>query len=242
MRHYAGTTAIAALFTLIVAAAPTQAQTVDDIVARHLASRGGAETWRTIESQRTTGTVYTQGIELAMVLTTKRPNLSRQELTLDIPGQGPVPIINVFDGTKAWTVNPMLGGSEAMELTGRDAENMRDQSEMDSPLIDYKAKGHGVQLIGTETVGTRRAHRLKVTRPGRTATDYFIDAETGVELRITSDTVDSAVVEFSDHRPIGGGLVPHLIRIQQAGQPEVEVVVTAVEFNVPTTDAMFRRP
>jgi hypothetical protein len=50
------------------------------------------------------------------------------------------------------------------------------------------------------------------------------------------------VVEFSDHRPIGGGLVPHLIRIQQAGQPEVEVVVTAVEFNVPTTDAMFRRP
>jgi hypothetical protein len=242
MTHYAGTTAMAALFTLVIGAAPAHAQTVDDIVARHLASRGGAETWRTIESQRTTGTVYTQGIELAMVLTTKRPNLSRQELTLDIPGQGPMPILNVFDGTKAWTVNPMLGGSEAMELTGRDAEHMRDQSEMDSPLIDYKAKGHDVQLIGTETVGTRQAHRLKVTRPGRPATHYFIDAETGVELRITSETPGSAVVEFSDHRPIGGGLVPHHIRSQQPGQPDVEVVVTSVEFNVPTTSAMFRRP
>ena len=68
MTHQAAATTIAALMALVIATAPTQAQTVDDIVARHLASRGGAETWRAIESQRTTGTVYTQGIELTMVL------------------------------------------------------------------------------------------------------------------------------------------------------------------------------
>jgi outer membrane lipoprotein-sorting protein len=242
MTHQAATATIAALLTLVIAATPTQAQTVDDIVARHLASRGGAETWRAIESQRTTGTVYTQGIELAMVLISKRPNLSRQELAIEIPGQGTVPILNLFDGTKAWTVNPMLGGSEATELSGRDAETIRDQSEMDSPLFDYKSKGHDVQLLGVEAVGTRQAHRLKVTRPGRAAAHYFIDVETGVELRIAGDAAGSAVVDLSDHRPVGGALVPHRIRVAQAGQPEVEVVVTSVEFNVPTTDAMFRRP
>jgi outer membrane lipoprotein-sorting protein len=242
MTHHAATMAITALVTFIIAAVPARAQTVDEIVARHLTSRGGAETWRTIESQRTTGTVYTQGIELAMVLVSKRPNLSRQELTIEIPGQGAVPILNVFDGTRAWTVNPMLGGAEAMELTGRDAESMRDQSEMESPLINYKTKGHDVQLLGVETVGTRRAHRLRVTRPGRVVTHYFIDVETGVELRIAGDTAGAAVVEFSDHRLIGGGLVPHHIRIQQPGQPEAEVIVTSVEINVPTTEAMFRRP
>jgi hypothetical protein len=242
MTHQAAATTIAALMALVIATAPTQAQTVDDIVARHLASRGGAETWRAIESQRTTGTVYTQGIELTMVLISKRPNLSRQELTIEIPGQGTVPILNVFDGTRAWTVNPMLGGSEATELSGRDAETMRDQSEMESPLIDYKVKGHDVQLLGIETVGTRRAHRLKVTRPGRAVAHYFIDAETGVELRIAGDATGTAVVDFSDHRPVGGALVPHRVHVAQAGQPEVEVVVSSVEFNVPTTEAMFRRP
>lgn len=242
MTHQAATTTITALLTLVIAAVPTQAQTVDDIVARHVASRGGAEAWRTIESQRTTGTVYTQGIELAMVLVTKRPNLSRQDLTIEIPGQGTVPIVNVFDGTKAWTVNPMLGGPEAMELSGRDAETMRDQSEMESPLIDYKAKGHDVQWLGVETIGTHRAHRLKVTRPGRAVAHYFIDVETGVELRIAGDAAGTAVVDFSDHRQVGGALVPHRVRVAQAGQPEIEVVVSSVEFNVPTTDAMFRRP
>ena len=242
MTHHAATATIAALFTLAIAVTSTHAQTIDDIVARHLASRGGAAVWRTVESQRTTGTVYTQGIELAMVLVTRRPNLSRQALTIEIPGQGTVPIVNVFDGTKAWTVNPMLGGAEVMELSGREAETMRDQSEMDSPLIDYKAKGHDVQLLGIETVGTRRAHRLKVTRPGRAVVHYFIDVETGVELRIAGDAAGTAVVDFSDHRPVGGALVPHPIRVAQPGQPDVEVIVTSVEFNVPTTDAMFRRP
>lgn len=233
---------IAALVTFFVAAGSARAQTIDEIVARHLSSRGGAGIWQTIESQRMIGTVHTQGLELAMVLVSKRPNLSRQELTIEIPGQGAVPILNIFDGTRAWTVNPMLGGADAMELTGRDAENMRDQSEMESPLINYKAKGHDVQLLGVEAVGTRRAHRLKVTRPGRAVTHYFIDVETGVELRIAGDTAGTAVVEFSDHRLIGGGLIPHHIRVQQPGQPEAEVIVTSVEFNVPTTDAMFRRP
>lgn len=242
MTHHAGLTAVAALFALALAVTPTHAQTVDDIIARHLASRGGREASRMVESQRMTGTVYTSGIELAMALVTRRPNLSRQELTIDIPGQGVVPILNVFDGAKAWTVNPMAGGAEAMEVSGRDAENMRDQSEFDSPLIDYKAKGHDVQLIGVEAVGTRRAHRLKLTRPGRPVTHYFIDAETGVELRITSEAAGSAVIEFSDHRPIGGALVAHHIRVQQPGQPEVDVVVKSVEFNVPTSDSMFRRP
>lgn len=242
MRHHTVTTTLAALATSAMLAAPATAQTVDEIVERHVGSRGGAETWRTIESQRTSGTVYTQGIELAMVLINKRPNLSRQELTVEIPGQGTVPILNIFDGARAWTVNPMLGGAGAMEVTGRDAENMRDQSEMESPLINYKARGYDVQLVGTETVGPRSAYRLRVARPGRPVVHYFIDVETGAELRIAGEAAGSAVIDFSDHRRVGGGLVAHHIRIQQPGQPEAEVIVTSVEINVPTTDAMFRRP
>jgi len=242
--HRIGTKTIATVVASLVLAAPAyaQTQTVDDIAARHVASRGGPEKWQSIQTQRTTGTIYTQGIELTMVMVNKRPNLGRQDLTLDIPGQGPVAIVNVFDGKTAWTINPMLGGLTATDVSGRDAENMRDQSELDSPLIDYKRKGHTVELVGVETVGDRKAHRLKVTRPGRTGADYFVDVETGVELRIAADGEGAPVVEFSDHRPVDGILVPYLIRILQSGQAQADIVVTSVEFNVPVDDAMFRRP
>ena len=241
-RHYI-TAVVGALTALTLIAAPAHAQSVDDIVARHIKSRGGAEAIRAVQSQRITGTVQTQGIELQMVMVSQRPHASRQDLTLEIPGQGPVQIVSVYDGKAAWTINPMLGGTSPVDVTGRDAEMMRDQSEMDSPLVDYRAKGYDVQLAGTENVGTRPAHKLRVARPQRDVAFHFIDVETGVELKIAGDAPGAPVVEFSDHRPVAtAGLVPYQMRIQQGGQPEVVVVITQVEFNVPLDDALFRRP
>lgn len=243
---YIRTTAVAVIVASLALVAPvhTQAQTptVDEIVARHVASRGGAEKWASIQTQRMAGTLYTQDIEIGMVMLTRRPNLGRQELTIELPGQDPVPILNVFDGTKAWTINPLLSGPTTVELTGRDAGMMRDQSELESPLIDYRAKGHTVEFVGTETIGNRRAYRLKVTRTGQPAAHYFVDAETGVELRIAPEGVDAPVLDFSDHRAVDGILVPHHIRIQQTGQNTLEIVLSSVEFNVPADDVMFRRP
>lgn len=239
-----GTKTLAAVVVSLALAAPAYAQTptVDDIVARHVASRGGADKWKTIQTQLMTGTIYTQDIEIDMVMLTRRPNLGRQELTIALPGQDPVGILNVFDGTKGWTINPLLSGPTTVELTGRDAAMLRDQSEMESPLINYRTKGHTVELVGSSMVGDRQAYRLKVARSGQPAVHYFVDAETGVELRIAPEGVDAPVMDLSDHRSIDGILVPHHIRVQQAGQNTLDIVVSSIEFNVPADDAMFRRP
>lgn len=239
-RHYA-MPIVGALAVFALAVTPAHAQTVDEIVARHVASRGGAQAIRAVQTQRITGTVQTQGIELSMVMVSKRPNSSRQDLTLDIPGQGQAHIVSVYDGKSAWTINPMLGGTGAVDVTGKDGEMMRDQSEMDSPLVDYQAKGFDVQLVGTETVGTRQAHKLRVARPGRDTAFYFIDVETGVELKIAGEAPGTPVVELSDHRRVAGALVPHRMRVQ-GSQGEAIVLVSTVEFNVPVDDAQFRRP
>lgn len=242
MQHHkwVATTVAVALF-VFVSSLSAQSPTVDDIVALHLKTRGGAEKAGSIQSQRLTGVIYTQGLEIGMVMVTRRPNLGRQDLTLDLPGQGPMSIVNVYDGTTAWTVNPMLGGT-VIEVTGAEAEAMRDQAELDSPLVDYRAKGYTLELVGHETVGDRRAHHLKLTRPGRGVASYFIDAETGVELRIAPDGANTPVVELSDHREVDGVLVPFRIRMVQSGQPQAEVAVSSVEFNVPVDDALFRKP
>lgn len=235
------TTATVVASCIFVSSVSAQSPSVDDIVALHLKARGGVEKARSIQTQRLTGVVYTQGVEIAMVTLTRRPNLGRQDLTLDIPGQGPISIVSVFDGTTAWTVNPMLG-STVTEVTGREAEAMRDQSELDSPLVDYRTKGHTVELVGSEVVGDRRAHHLKVTRPGRGVASHFIDAETGVELRIAPESADAPVVDLSDHRDVDGVLVPFRVRIMQSGQLQAEVAVSSVEFNVPADEALFRKP
>jgi outer membrane lipoprotein-sorting protein len=229
------------VLAVVLAAHPASAQTVDEIVARNYASKGGLEKWKSIQTQRLTGAVSTQGIELGMVILGKRPNLGRQDLTIDM-GQGPMTMVNIFDGAKAWMINPMTGSDVPQEMGGPEGESVKDQSDFDGALIDYKAKGHTVELVGPATVGSKPAHHLKVTRQGQPAQHYYIDVETGVELKISTEAGAGPAVdtEMSDYRLVDGVQVPHLIRVMQGGMVQAELRITKVEFNVPIDDAMFK--
>lgn len=91
--------------------AAQSAPTVDEIVTKHLATKGGAEKWKTIMNQKLTGVATMQGFELKTTVYARRPNLSRREMTVEIPGQPTTTVVNIFDGKKAWLINPMSGSS-----------------------------------------------------------------------------------------------------------------------------------
>lgn len=241
-RRTARALAAFALVTFGAGVAPAFAQTVDEIVAKNYATRGGPEKWKSIQTQKMTGTAFGQGAEVGMVIYSKRPNLARQEVTVNIPGQPPIGIVTVFDGTKAFSSNPMSGSDAFSEVTGAEAEAARDQSDFDGALLDYRAKGHTVELIGTEALGGKKAHHLKVTRKGLPAQHYYIDVESGVELKITSEAGAGPAtdVELSDYRTVNGVQVPHLMRISQGGAVMGELRIATVEFNVPLADTLFK--
>jgi outer membrane lipoprotein-sorting protein len=240
--HTAFTLAALTLFTFGASPAPVLAQTVDEIVAKNYATRGGPEKWKSIHTQVITGTASAQGAEVGMTIYSKRPNLGRQEVIVEIPGQPPISMVSVFDGVKAWSRNPMTGSDTFAELTGPEGETLRDQSDFDGALLDYRAKGHAVELVGTEALGTKKAHHLKVTRKGLPAQHFYLDAETGVELKVTTEAGagPASETEFSDYRTVNGVQVPHLIRVLQNGGLLAELRVVQVEFNVPIDAALFR--
>lgn len=231
-----------AVFTVGVGVAPAFAQTVDEIIAKNYASKGGLEKWKSIQTQKMTGVASAQGFELGMVIYGKRPNLGRQDLTIALPGQPAMTMVNVFDGLKAWMINPMAGSDTPVEMTGPEADTVKEQSDFDGSLIDYKAKGHTIELVGTETLGTKKVHHLKVTRKGQPVQHYYLDAELGIEVKVTTEAGAGPAVEteMSEYRTIEGVQVPHLIRVMQGGQVQAELRITKVEFNVPLEDSLFK--
>ena len=230
------------VFGMVLSATAAGAQTVDEIVALHYQSRGGQEAWKAIETQRMTGTIHAQGIEIALVSLSRRPHLMRQELTLEIPGTGPVHIVNIFDGKTAWSLNPMSGSSSFQELTGLEAQRMRDQSAFDSPLMGFKDRGYTVEIAGRTDLDGRTAHHLRITRPDEPVMHLYIDAVTGSELRIDVDGPAPTRVTLSDHRLVAGGvLMPHHISLEQGGM-QSEVIVSSIEFDVPIDDSAFKAP
>ena len=81
---------------LVVAASAARAQTpsVDDLVAKNLAARGGLDKLRGVQTMKMTGTVNVQGMDMPITVMTKRPNLLFQEMTMQ--GQR---MVSAFDGT-----------------------------------------------------------------------------------------------------------------------------------------------
>jgi len=233
-----------ALSLCSVVATTAHAQTVDEIVAKNLQAKGGAEKWQSVNSVKMTGKIATQGQEMPLTMYAKRPNKSRQEISLP-DGK----IVQAFDGATAWIINPMMGSNAPQAAPGGIADTIKNAADFDGALINYKSKGHTIELIGKEKLGDQDVYHLKVTMKGGQVQHYFLDAQSGLEMK-TSAEVDMGMgatkqafdTEMANYKQVGGIMLPHTIRQFVNGKKIVEVSVIGVEFNAPVDDAIFKMP
>lgn len=232
---------IVALATAIVALSvvPTSAQTADELVAKNIQAKGGMEKLRSVQTVKQTGRVNIQGMEAKQTVYAKRPNLLRQELNLN--GQL---VVMAFDGLTPWMINPMLGASAPIAMSGPPAAMIREQSSFDGPLIDYKTKGYTLEVAGMETVSGRQTHHLRLIDKNKQVQHVYLDAETGLEAKLVSQNEigQSFEQEMSDYRDIDGIKIPFSIRTSANGVQQGQILVDKVEFNVKIDDAIFRLP
>ena len=232
--------ALALVASFFAAAGPAAAQTLDEIVAKHHQAKGG-EKWKQIQSMRITARIVTQGIELPMTMVMKRPNLMRQDMSF----QG-VSIVQAFDGSMAWGINPMMGSSEPQEIAGPMSDALRDQADFDGALVDYKSKGSTVELVGTEDLDGKKRHHLKLTNKNKQVQHYYIDAVTGLEAKLVIEADMGAglvTIEtlLSNYQTVNGIAVPMSIQ-QNAPTGQVAITVDKVEFDVALDDSIFKMP
>ena len=217
------------------------AQTVDEVIAKSLAAKGGVEKLRAVDSVKTTGRIKTPRGELPVVNWTKRPNLKRQEMTIDGSTQ-----IVAYDGTTLWRADPKMGGKPQV-ITGPMAErNRADAEDFDSALLDYKQKGTTIELVAA-AAGAKTGPHLRVTRKDGVVQNVFLNAETFLEERISTVVEQGGmkveiVTEMLDYKPVDGVMVPFRIRQLVDGKPQGEVSYTQVQFNLPIGEELFKMP
>ena len=152
-------------------------------------------------------------------------------------------IVNAFDGTTAWSINPFTGSGQPVAITGPQADDIKMQSDFDSPLMDYKAKGYELELVGLETVGARKVYHLKLTSKEHRVQHLYLDAETNLEIKIVGDSQTGPVEsELSNYREIQGLKLPFTMKTVSAGSVVSQTTVDAVELNPKIDDAMFKMP
>jgi hypothetical protein len=224
-------------------AVPASAQTVDELVAKANEARGGVAKIKAVQSVRMTGRM-TMGpnAEAPITLEMKRPRSTRMEFT--VQGQTGV---QAYDGKQAWGIPPM--GSRKPEPRRYElARKTHERAYLEGPLVDYKSKGHQVELVGKETLEGKEAWKLKLTPKAGDAQYIFLDASSFLEIRnethrlVRGQEID-ILSTFSDFKESGGVVWPHRIQAGPKGRPEKQVLsFDKIEVNVPIDDARFKMP
>ena len=247
MRRVLFTFSAAALAVLIglpagVSARGAQAQgtpTADEIVAKNIEAKGGAARLKSIDTVRIMAAATVQGTITPMVIELKRPNLRRQEVTIN--GQK---IVQTFDGTTGWMLNPSVG-DQPVQMPAPQTASLKKDAEFDSPLLDYQSKGVKVAFAGTEDVEGRPAYHLKVTTPDGATRDYYLDAQTALEFRVDAGVMQNGMqgmlsVAMSDYRDVDGVKMPFSLKQSLNGRLVADLRVSTIELNVPLDASLFR--
>jgi outer membrane lipoprotein-sorting protein len=237
-----GILSIALLLSLPPAVA---AQTADEIVKKAIEARGGVAKLKAVQSERITGRItFARGEEGVFVVELKRP--LKMHVEISVEGQK---IVRVYDGkSSGWMLNPFLGTKEVQPMTPEDLKNISDESDFDGPLVDYKAKGNQIELVGKESLDDKPVYRLKLTNKNGEARFYFLDASSFLlvkweGVRKSGEQELPWESYFSDFQEVHGIRFP--FRIDQ-GSPgtELKQTLTAekIEIDPQIDDSRFAKP
>ena len=235
--------AIAAAAALVLAASYTGGQTADELIAKNIAARGGLEKLKAVQTMRLTGTMKVGDATMPSVLELKRPNKSRWQFTFE--GQTAV---QAFDGKSGWMLMPFAGMTEPQAMSREEKQEAEQQADLDGPLIDYKAKGSAIELVGHDPALHPEDWKLKITLKSGEVRYIYLDPRTSLQTTtvMTKKIEGSEVVVIStigDYKDVGGLTLPHSFSASTKNGGETQsLVFDKIELNVPIYDSRFGKP
>jgi outer membrane lipoprotein-sorting protein len=232
------------MIALAVLAPCLLAQSVDEIIAKNVQARGGADKLKSVKSIKSTATMSMgPGIEAPGTLIQKRPALARLEFTV----QG-LTAVQAYDGKNGWQIMPFMGKKDPELMSADEAKEIEENADLDGPLVDYKNKGHQVELQGKEKIEGTDAYKLKVTLKNGDVQTIYIDSDSFLDIKeVTKRTVRGTEQEIEsaigDYKPVDGIMFPFAVESGIKGTDQKpKLTITKVELNVPADDSLFKMP
>lgn len=220
----------------------SNAQNAEDVILKYSAAMGGLDAFQKVQTARFTGTVTTQGMDLPLTIQMINGRAIRTEA--EAMGQF---VISCYKDGKGWKINPFAGAETATDVEGTELLDLKAQTGIASILMDYKARGHQVELAGQEDVEGIKTNKIKLTakEDGRITHYYLSVADNMLIKSAASREFQGQTIEvetfYSDFKEIAG-LKFAMQRVQKmAGQVFQTITYSKVELNVPVEEKIFEK-
>lgn len=221
-------------------AAAAKLPTVKQILDKYVAAVGGRKANEKIKTRAMKGTVEMapMGIKGTVESYTAAPDKVYTKMKLGGIGE----IVEVFDGTRSWSINPVQG---SREKSGDELAQTKMISQFNREL--HLAKLYPkMRVRGAEKLGDRDVYVLVSAPDGLAPETFYFDRETGMLLRSDGTAVSPEgktpyQIYYEDVRTVDGIKVPFKTRTVMP-QFEIINVMTEIKNNASIDAAMFAQP
>lgn len=236
--------ALAVLGTVALAAQPAGMK-LDDVIKKSVDAIGGLERIKAIKSAKFSGKIILGGgqMEAPLVAYKKRPLSNRMEIS--IQGQQ---IVEAYDGTTKWSINPMLGSNDPQKANEEDTKVAADDFDLvETPLVNYKEKGHTAELLGKEDVEGSMAYKIKLTLKNGNIQTVYLDEKSFLTVKLWT-TIKGMGQEFEaeslpgNYKAVEGVMIAFSNAMRVNKQVGMQMLFDKVEVNVPLEDSIFTMP
>lgn len=220
-------------FALIMAVS-MQAQTLDEIIAKHIAAQGGIEKLKNLKTLITECTINMQGADIPVKVSIANKKGFRMDMS--IMGMDNYTICNLKEGYNFFPI----GGQKAPEALPADAvKSMASQFDLEGEFINTKEKGITLTLQGEEDVDGTMCFKILCVMPDKTEKRIFIDKESFQRIKdITKSVVNGKeseqISEFSNFQTVDGYTMA-----MEMTSPMGPLKVKKYTFNTEMADSLF---
>ena len=229
--------------TASISITAAHAQTVDDIINKHIDALGGKDKLSQVTSLYVESTVNAMGNENPSK--TYILNGKDYKIESDFNGQHFVQCYTVDQG--GWVVNPMAGQPTPTAMPDEQYKPGKVQMQIPDQLFNYAERRSKAELQGTENVDSVNAYKIKLTNGDSVETTYYIDPTTYYIIKsVNSGEMMGQPVEitntYSNYQKTDFGLIVPYSKVTDFGQFSITITVNKAEVNKQIDPSIFDLP
>lgn len=213
------------------------AQSVNEVINKYVEAIGGKETLGKVKSLYLENTMDVMGSSAPQ----KEYLVEGKAYKNEVEFQGSS-IVSCFTDKSGWTINPMMGATDAQAMPDELYMAGRSQIYLGGGLVDYASKGYKAELMGKEG----DAFKIKLS-DASSETLYFIDTKSYlltksvVKGEIMGQAVDITTI-YSDHKKTDSGVVLPFTKNVDMGMLQITQKTDTAEINKEIDARIFEMP
>ena len=216
--------------------AALRAQTVDEIMDKHLKAIGSKEAWESLKTMKLDGSMSVQGMDIGITQTMALGKAMRTDIS--VMGMNGYTIVTK---TQGWMYMPFQGQTKVDTMKPDMVKMAQSQLDIGSKgMFDYKTIGKKTEFLGKDTLNKVVCYKIRFTdKDGNESVSYF-DVNTyyilRTETKVKQDEQEQEVaMGYDNYKKLDGGIVMPMTM----STPQGDINFKTIEINKPIADDVF---